>query len=224
MAEQPNAKGSPPMVTPQYLLKGAAYALEQCGLLLRDATVLYRNGSYASARALALFAQEALGQWKILRNLRTQVLGGDNLTIEVIKDACRDHVEKQRAGVLSITIRANTNTALGKLIHATTGAARTQLEKLTSRRAKRIPSERHEQRMSALYVDAVPGGWKRPTKEITQAFAFDYLQDAANDYRAQYDRYTDLETHKPDDPEFYSALEQWTDRSTLPPPESPPIP
>jgi hypothetical protein len=78
--------------------------------------------------------------------------------------------------------------------------------------------------MSALYVDPVPGGWKRPTKEISQAFAFDYLQDAANDYRAQYDRYTDLETHKPDDPEFYSALEQWTDRSTLPPPESPPIP
>ena len=60
-------------VTPEYLLEGAAYALEQCGLLLRDANLLYRSGSYASAVALALFAQEELGRWKILRKLRTQV-------------------------------------------------------------------------------------------------------------------------------------------------------
>jgi AbiV family abortive infection protein len=82
-------------ITPEYLLEGAAYALEQCGLLLRDANVLYRNGSYPSSVALALFAQEALGQWKILRNLRTQVLGGGSLTIEDIKDACRDHVKNK---------------------------------------------------------------------------------------------------------------------------------
>ena len=37
----------PASVTPEYLLKGAAYALEQCGLLLRHANLLYRNGSYA---------------------------------------------------------------------------------------------------------------------------------------------------------------------------------
>jgi hypothetical protein len=35
-------------VTPEYLLEGAVYALEQCGLLLGDANVLYRNGSYRS--------------------------------------------------------------------------------------------------------------------------------------------------------------------------------
>jgi len=43
-------------VTPEYLIEGAAYALEQCGLLLRDANLLYRSGSYASAVALAAFA------------------------------------------------------------------------------------------------------------------------------------------------------------------------
>ena len=69
-------------------------------------------------------------------------------------------------------------------------------------RSKRIPVERHKQRMSALYVDPVPGGWNRPTEEISQAFAFDYLQDAANDYSVQYDRYTNLEIYKPDDPEL----------------------
>jgi hypothetical protein len=34
----------PVSVSPQYLLEGAVYALEQCGLLLRDANLLYRNG------------------------------------------------------------------------------------------------------------------------------------------------------------------------------------
>jgi len=45
-------------VTAQYLLKGAVYALEQCGLLLRDANLLYQNGSHASAVALAAFAEK----------------------------------------------------------------------------------------------------------------------------------------------------------------------
>ena len=66
----------PTSVTPEYLLQGAAYALEQCGLLLRDANSLYSCGSYASAVALAAFAQEELGRWEILRKLRKQVLAG----------------------------------------------------------------------------------------------------------------------------------------------------
>jgi hypothetical protein len=39
-------------VTPKYLLEGAVYALEQCGMLLRDANSLYRSASYATAVAL----------------------------------------------------------------------------------------------------------------------------------------------------------------------------
>jgi AbiV family abortive infection protein len=195
--------------------------LEQCGLLLRDANVLYRNGSYSSAVVLAKFASEALGQWKTLRSLRTEVLGGKRLTITDIQNACRDHERKQKAGALSTTIKANTNSELGRLIHARTPAEREQLEKVRRRKAKRIPSERHEQRMSALYVDPVPSGWNRPTREVTQSIAFDDFQDAANDYRGQYHRYTDLGTHKLDDPEFYTALEQWAERPTLPLPESP---
>jgi AbiV family abortive infection protein len=111
----------PASVTPEYLLEGAAYALEQCGLLLRDANVLYENGSYASAVALAAFAREELGRSKILRKLRTKVLSKGRLTIKDIQDACKDHEDKQRAGVLSTTIRADTNTELGKLLQATTG-------------------------------------------------------------------------------------------------------
>jgi AbiV family abortive infection protein len=140
-------------VTPEYLLEGGAYALEQCGLLLRDANLLYRSGSYASAVALAEFAQEELGGWRILRDLRTEVLGGKRLKIKDIQDACKDHESKQRAGALSSTIKADTDSKLGRLLHNSPAAAREQLEKLHRRKAKRVPSERHEQRMSALYVD-----------------------------------------------------------------------
>jgi len=74
LAEVTNLTGAPlssmsASVSPQYLLEGAAYALEQCGLLLRDANLLYRSGSYASAVALAAFAQEELGRWKMLLDL-----------------------------------------------------------------------------------------------------------------------------------------------------------
>ena len=77
----------PASVTPQYLLEGAVYALEQCGLLLRDANLLYQNGSHASAVALAAFAREELGRWRILFELRKKVLGGDNVTIKKYKVA-----------------------------------------------------------------------------------------------------------------------------------------
>jgi hypothetical protein len=47
----------PEYVGTKSLLEGAVYALEQCGLLLRDANLLYQNGSYASAIVLAAFGR-----------------------------------------------------------------------------------------------------------------------------------------------------------------------
>ena len=106
----------PASVTPTYLLEGAAYALEQCGLLLRDANLLYRNDSYASAVAVALFAREELGRYQILLELRKKVLDGDHLTIKEIQDRCRNHVTKQEAGMLSFIMRVVADTALGGLL------------------------------------------------------------------------------------------------------------
>jgi hypothetical protein len=40
-------------VSTQYLLEGAVYSIEHCGQLLRDAILLYRNDSYATAVAVA---------------------------------------------------------------------------------------------------------------------------------------------------------------------------
>jgi AbiV family abortive infection protein len=183
-------------VSPQYLLEGAVYALEQCGLLLRDANVLYRSGSYATAVALAAFAQEELGRWRILLDLRTKLLGGEHLTIEEIQKHYEGHVRKQGAGMTSITMTADRGSGLGKLLQTRHGskewkAAREQLEKLNQQKRRRVPDDRHKRRMSALYVDAVSlDRWNRPAKEISQTFASDFLQDAVNDYSIQYDRYT----------------------------------
>ena len=58
------------MVTANFLLEGAYYALEQCGLLLRDAVQLYNGSSYATAVVLAAFAREELGREKILLALQ----------------------------------------------------------------------------------------------------------------------------------------------------------
>jgi AbiV family abortive infection protein len=99
----------PTSVSPRYLLEGAVYALEQCGLLLRDANVLYRNGSYSSAVAVALFAQEELGRWSILLDLRRKVLDGDNVTVKDIQASCGNHVRKQEAGMMSFTMRVVTD-------------------------------------------------------------------------------------------------------------------
>jgi AbiV family abortive infection protein len=217
-------------VSPEYLLEGAVYALEQCGLLLRGSNLLYRNGSYASAVALAAFAQEELGRWRILLDLRRKVLGGEHVTLEEIRDHCADHVRKQVAGMTSITMRADRASGLGKLLQtkmsATPGskewkAANEQIEKLDRQKKKRVPEERHRERMSALYVDAVSGGrWNRPAKEVSQSYAHDFLQDAVNDYSLQYSqRYTELEIIKAVDPELFQALVQWSDRPALPCPD-----
>jgi AbiV family abortive infection protein len=74
---------SSPTTTPLYLLKGAVYALEQCGLLLRDANILFRGGSYANTVVLAAFAREELGRSNILFDLRKKALGGKDVMQEV---------------------------------------------------------------------------------------------------------------------------------------------
>src|SRR6478672_4799434 len=105
----------PVSVSPQYLLEGAVYALEQCGLLLRDANLLYRNSSYASALALAAFAREELGRWTILLELRDKVIGGANLTVRDVQGRCKNHVRKQTESMQSLTYSVEQNSDLAKL-------------------------------------------------------------------------------------------------------------
>jgi AbiV family abortive infection protein len=216
----------PQPITPQYLLHGAAYALEQCGLLLRDANILYRSKSHSSAVVMAAFAQEELGRWKMLLSLRQEAIGGKQLTVDDVAARCGDHVSRQRAGMLSTTIRGDRSVVMG-VANAVPGtseweAAHQEVDRLVSKLRKRTPGERHERRMSALYVDPVsPTEWNRPSARITQEDARRSLTDAGNDYSIQCERYSKLEILKVIDPELADALAQWPDRPQMLPPEWP---
>lgn len=221
-----SARGS---IRPQYLLEGAVYALEQCGFLLRDASLLYRNGSYANAFVLAAFAREELGKWRMLLDARSEVMAGNTITFDDLKSRCDDHVKKQRAGVLSTVIRADREAGVGKVIMDLIKAPfssewkdkHAQLAKVTEIKTKRLPGDRHQQRMVALYVDPAGshGEWSRPVIAVSKDKARDFLVDVRNDYAVQHSQhYADIALLKQIDADLAAALEQWEERPELPPP------
>ena len=218
-------------VTQEHLLKGAAYALQQSGLLLRDANTLYRSGAYASAVVLAAFGREELGRWKLLLKLRKEVVTGKQLSLDDVKKSCGDHVGRQRAATLSVTLR---DTGSGSVLKAMSKAdfgsdewrsAREAADKLVALKKKRLPDDRHLTRMSALYVDPISlTEWNRPAKKVTKEFARDFIMDAANDYSLQQSQwYGELEFVAIKDAELAEALKKWTERPTMLPPEWPTV-
>ncbi len=222
-------------VTPQYLLRGAIYALEQCGLLLRDANTLYRSGSYATALALAAFAREELGHWTILLAVRDRVLTGERLTIIDVQMYGKDHVRKQEAGMKGLMFSADQSSSLGRLIVARMSAAPgsaewkaadDQLTKLSKLKQKRLPDDRHKQRMSTLYVDAVSvHQWNRPSRNVARLEAYEFVRAAVNDYATPYDQqYSNLEFIERSNPQWLQVLQEWPDRPELPAPEWPSYP
>ena len=211
----------PEVITADYLLRGTVLALEQCGLLLRDARILCEAGSHASAVVLAAFAREELGRYKILRGLFKRTTAGESFTVRQIEKWCEQHVEKQKGGMFSVVMRADNSTAQGQLLRARMLAAPgspewkkldEELEKITQSQIKRTPEARHKSRMRALYVEPLEAGWNRPS-ETSETAARDFLTDAINDYSGAQQRCThpDLD----DDPDFHAALERWQDRPEL---------
>jgi len=199
-----------------------ALALEQCGLLLRDADYLYQNGSYATAMALAAFAREEMGRSQILLDLWRRSRGGTPVTVNEITAACDNHVAKQRAGMRSLTLKADRDTGLGKILTDRQNAAHdpqsqqwkdtdAKLKLIDDTKEKRTPDDRHLARMTALYVEPRSGSnWNRPA-DISPQMAHDFLQDAVNDYSGCYHRW--YITHadaganlKVDDPYLHAAL------------------
>ena len=221
-------------VTPQYLLEGAAYALQQSGFLLLDANALYRSGAYASTVVLAAFGREELGRWKLLLKLRKAAIGGKQLSLDDVKTSCGDHVTRQRAGALSITFRGDGSSTTGKLFrdyaNAVPGsdqwkAAKDAVDDFLARKRKRLPEDRHLTRMAALYVDPISlTDWNRPADKITKNFAWEFLIDASNEYSLQQSQgYSELEIVAIKDPDLAEALKKWNDRPVMVSPEWPPL-
>jgi hypothetical protein len=88
----------------------------------------------------------------------------------------------------------------------------------------RTPAERHQTRMSCLYVDPDDAGttWKRPRNQARDD-SFTFLVDAVNDYSVQYDHYQRGNVLG-EGKELYDSLQHWAGRPELPEPEWPAFP
>lgn len=212
-------------VTPECLLKGAIYALEQCGLLLHDAATLYNGGSYATAAVLALYAREELGRYEKLREVQERsVERKGSVTVKYVKHLFKDHERKQEWGQVSTVLRTSGGDRLAELfatINRRPGTkewkrAYKEWEEMEKRQRKQTPWQRHENRMRALYVDLNEAGsdWRlprqQPKEEATLA-----LNDAIRDY-ALVRHNLELDSLRHRNPEFAYALEAWADRPQLP--------
>jgi len=89
--------------TPKFLLEGSYYALVQCGRLLTSAVILYKTGDYATAVGLAALAHEELGRSWYLKDKRMEMVQGKPVSVEEIRDTCKNHVMKQEWGQGSVT-------------------------------------------------------------------------------------------------------------------------
>lgn len=216
----------PRPVTARSLLHGAVYSLQQCGLLLGDAKLLYGNGSYATAVAVALFANEELGRWRMLLKLRKGVVEGKSLTVKQVNAACEPHVDKQKAGVVGLALHGNSRA--GELVRSLMKTLRgskkyeeagEQLDMVYEKILKRTPDDRHRLRMEAVYVDMLSEEqWNRPSRRITRTTAYECLRDTLNGYEQQRSHwYADLLLVRSVDQELHDALVQWSDRPELPP-------
>ena len=211
------------------LLKGAWYALEQCGILLRDAVLLYRAQAYSSAVALAMTGREELGKHRmLLEEWRESQDIGKLPSVEAIQTASADHIDKQRRAVLGLTFIGDGRSALDAAIGAQTKHKPQDAEFLEAENviqaalksvAKRAPDDRHEARIRALYVDLKDSGadWNRPL-DITQGESKKLVGDAANDYAGRWDRLNPDRLRAMGDATLAEALEAWKERPGLPEP------
>lgn len=210
-------------------MKGAVYALEQCGLLITGAVTLMDQKLYSSAVVLAAFAREEMGRSIILTNFFDEITKNKkDVTIQDIKRACEDHITKQKWGQLSTSFRFQNDSQAGKLMLRRMELLRlgqqfskeyTEVEikaaELMERVRKRTPSDRHKARTQALYVEPDQSGlgWNIP-KDITPEFARDFVIDAANDYSSARQH---INTESSGDAtEFIKQVRKWKSRPEIP--------
>jgi hypothetical protein len=134
--------------------------------------------------------------------------------------------------MLSLTITTDRESGLGKILKARMEnplpsaewqKADAELKRIDELKKKRTPTDRHEKRMAALYVEPISEReWNRPAA-VSASTAHDFMRDAVNDYAGPYHRYSGAENAilREVDPELHNSLEQWSDRPPLEKPEWP---
>jgi AbiV family abortive infection protein len=183
------------------LARGAYYAYEQAGLLLRDARSLYTQRRYSSAAVLAIFGSEELGRARIYLERRRTTLPSGSVSKRELELACRNHELKLAQGQVLIQFDPGREMPTDELL------------KLADKLKNRIPRQRHKLRVRSLYVDPSdsPSGWNRP-RDLTRLECKYLVNEVVNDYAAfpEYYFWPDVE--------LQSVLENWQKRpSPLPP-------
>ena len=189
------------MVSEIVLLQGSWYALEQAGRLLRASVVVFNADDSATALALAMFGREELGRSRILRDIAAEVAAGRSFSPKEVANRCDDHVRKQRAGLLSTTLRVNPPSALADALRTTVSSSpradqwtssRNIIKAASAAKMKRDPHVRHGKRENALYVDLDHSGtsWSRPCS-IPASAAREEIEDAVGDYAIECDALRD---------------------------------
>ena len=208
-------------LSPDDLMHGAMYAMEQGGHLLRDAVAMYTSSRYASSMVLGVFAREEIGRATILLEMRKNAIAtGSAVSVKAVAEACDDHVTKLTRGRGGITFEwgpersadlkglwADPQSEEFKKAHAF-------VDDLVARKARRDPDDTHQKRMRALYVEPTDTGWNRPC-ETAKEDARRLLRDTANAYGIRHGNlYVDEALAK--------ALAEWKECPTLPHPISGP--
>jgi AbiV family abortive infection protein len=218
--------GEHQMDTDQFLLKGSVYALEHCGLLLRDATTLFKAGSYAGAIIMAAHAREEMDRAILLRELRERVLTGLALSVPDINQELEEQAEQQLVR-LSSSPRADADPELDELLQPRRydppgrqahHQADLFFEHINKEQAERTRKERHALLVDCLHVspDSAATHWHKPKAHSRQE-ARHFLTDALGDYAVERDRIETGLCH-PKHAEFVKAVRAWAGRPELPPP------
>jgi AbiV family abortive infection protein len=210
------------MVNKQFLLEGAVYALQHCGTLLRDAVALCDQGSYPSAVVLALFGREELGKCRILMNAFEKVEAGETVELKALKKQITNHMPKQTAALLGFAQSFDNDSPLGKALRTIQSdtpdspefqEALRLLDESRQARSEEIPNERHEFRMSMLYVEMNDdgSGWKRP-QEQSNRDAEKAVIEAVGDYSVTFQSLIGVLGYIG---QFKTALQAWSGRPTI---------
>ncbi len=205
-------------VTTRYLVQGAWYALEQAGLLLRDAVLLYQQKRFPGAVGLALLSREELGKARIL--LRFIELGRTDLTLKALRDELEKHELKQRAGVVSVTVKVDERLFLAGMLQdpqdEESRAAKKEVDDLADQISKRLPNQRIELRERAFYVDPGEHEWTRPVS-LSEDEATRVIWEANYDYAV----FSGLVKNSTEFKWLRELLGTWPERPELPAPSLP---
>jgi AbiV family abortive infection protein len=194
-----------PTISADDLLKGAWHALEQAGILFDNAVLLFDADQWATSVGVAMLGREEFGRSRILRDLAAKA-ATTPVSVSEVRARCEDHAEKQAKGIASHVFKPPPDSALGRAISTLTeklpsspeaAAANAVIDSAVKAQRKRLPHERHEQRMQAFYVDVTDSGnWVRPVT-IRRDEAREIVEQAVNDYAVKFHN-LETATHAPD--------------------------